>query len=370
MPKASSNPETPIIRWAVIGAGNIAQVAVLPAFEHATESCELVAIVTSDAEKQAKLSAKYGVAHAGSYDDLEQILEDADVDAAYIALPNHLHREFTERCAAVGVHVLCEKPMAPTVADCEAMMAACEQAGVRLMIAYRLHFEEANLKALEAVREGAIGDLKSFSSQFSHDVKDDDIRAQDLPGAGALFDLGPYCLNAARTLFGDEPIEVFGWQVLKNAVDVTTCALLKFPGDRLAQFTVSQGAAAVEEMRIVGTSGDLRLEPAYEYKKGLKQFLTVDEKTTPTSYPQRDQFAPQLVYFARCLLDGEDPEPNGEEGLCDVRVLAAIVESAQTGRPVTLAPFERSQHPDPAEQIINKPKARKVKPINAPSPSR
>ncbi len=358
------------IRWALIGAGNIAQVAVLPAFAHATETCELVAIVSSDPEKKAKLSAKYSVEHVGDYDELEAVLEAADVDAAYIALPNHLHRAFTERCAAVGVHVLCEKPMAPSVEDCLAMMHACDAAGVQLMIAYRLHFEEASLKALETVRDGRLGELSSFSSVFSHDVVRGDVRTQQVPGAGALFDLGPYCVNAARTLFGDEPTEVFGWQVNDGAVDVMTTALLKFPGDRLAQFTVNQGAAAVSELRIVGSKGDLRLDPAYEYVKGLKEFLTLDEQTKQKSYEARDQFAPELIYFARCLLDGEEPEPSGEEGLCDVRVLTAIVQSASTGKAVPLAPFERKQHLNPDEQLIKKPKVRKVKPVNAPSPSR
>ncbi len=361
---------SPKIRWAVIGAGNIAQVAVLPAFTHAKETSELVAIISSDPEKQQKLCAKYGVEHAGDYPQLEAVIEAADVDAAYIALPNHLHREFTERCASLGVHVLCEKPMAPTVEDCVAMMSACSEAGVRLMIAYRLHFEEASLRALEDVRNGAIGAPLSFSSVFSHCVKDDDVRALNVPGGGALFDLGPYCINAARTLFGEEPVEVFGWQVLKNGVDEATTALLKFSGDRIAQFTVHQGASSVQELRITGTAGDLRLDPAYEYKEGLKTFLTVDEETKTKKYAARDQFAPEIIYFAQCLLDGDEPEPSGEEGLCDVRVISAIRMSAQSGKAVTLEPYERRQHPDPSRQIINKPPVPKVQTINAPSPSR
>jgi predicted dehydrogenase len=260
--------------------------------------------------------------------------------------------------------------MAPSVVDCEAMIAACDAAGVRLMIAYRLHFEEASLQALEKVRDGTIGDPQSFSSVFSHMVKEGDVRTRAVPGGGALFDLGPYCVNAARTLFGEEPVEVFGWQTVREGIDEMTAALLKFSEGRIAQFTVHQGASFVSELRITGTTGDLRLDPAYEYAEGLKEFLTVDEETHQKKFAARDQFAPELIYFAQCLLDGDEPEPSGEEGLCDVRVLSAIVQSAQSGKAVTLAPFERRQHPDPSRQIIKRPPVAKVEPVNAPAPSR
>ena len=362
------------IRYAVVGAGNIAQVAILPAFAHASENSELVAVVSSDPEKRHKLSERYGVETSGDYDDLERVLEEADVDAAYIALPNHLHRSFTERCARAGVHVLCEKPMALSVNDCEAMLDACAVADVKLMIAYRLHFEEANLRAIEAVRDGKIGDPLLFSSVFTHQVKAGDIRARGEAGGGALYDLGPYCVNAARSLFGDEPIEVFAWRIIGRDprfadVDETTTAVLKFPDERMAQFTVGQSASSVSEYRVVGTAGDLRLDPAYEYVGELKEHLTIDEKTRTKTFARRDQFAPELVYFSRCIIDDEEPEPSGEEGMCDVRVLEAIVQSAQSGRPVQLAPFERSNHPD-ISQEMKKPPVGKIEPVNAPSPSR
>ncbi|MDP2341008.1 MAG: Gfo/Idh/MocA family oxidoreductase [Deltaproteobacteria bacterium] len=366
--------KTEKIRYAVVGAGNIAQVAVLPAFAHASENSELVALISSDDEKRKELGRKYGIEAGGDYDQLEQVLEDADVDAVYIALPNHLHRSFTERCARAGVHVLCEKPMALSVADCEAMIDVTRDAGVKLMVAYRLHFEEGNLSALQAVRDGIIGDPKLFSSVFTHDVKPGDIRTSSEAGGGALYDLGPYCVNAARSLFGDEPIEVFGWSIVGRdprfaEVDETTTALLRFPDDRIAQFTVGQSAASVSEYRIAGDKGDLRLDPAYDFRGELRQFLTVDEKTATKTFEPRDQFAPELVYFSQCILDDEDPEPSGEEGLCDVRVLEAITESTRTSRPITLPRYARTKHPDPSQEM-KKPPAPEVEPVKAPSPSR
>src|SRR5436190_19008842 len=202
------------VRYAVIGAGYIAQAAVLPAFAHARENSELVALVSSNADKRAALAKKYGLEHTGSYDELEKVLEASRANAVYITVPNTLHRAFTERAARVRKHVLCEKPMAMNEEDCRAMIAATGDNGVHLMIAYRLHFEEANLRAIEVARSGRIGEPRFFGSELAHVVRPDDIRWRADLGGGALFDLGTYCVNAARYLFRAEPTEVVGFEVM------------------------------------------------------------------------------------------------------------------------------------------------------------
>src|SRR6185295_9113453 len=141
----------PAIRFAVVGMGNFAQAAILPAFAGAADDAELVALVTGDAEKARKLSRKYK-ATAYSYNDYPSLLDSGKIDAVYIATPNSEHRKFAEPAARAGVHVLCEKPLAYTVKDAKAMVEACREAEVHLMTAYRLHFEEGNLDAIEAVR--------------------------------------------------------------------------------------------------------------------------------------------------------------------------------------------------------------------------
>src|SRR5262245_59285650 len=137
------------VRYAVVGLGHFAQAAVLPAFAHAEDNSELAALITGDPEKAAELSKKYGVP-ATSYDDFDRLAASGDIDAAYIVVPNALHRSFTERAARGGLHVLCEKPLAYTSADCRAMIDACAKTNVFLMTAYRLHFEEGNLQTVEA----------------------------------------------------------------------------------------------------------------------------------------------------------------------------------------------------------------------------
>lgn len=369
-PRTVSRP----IRYAVVGLGNIAQVAVLPAFAHAKENSKLVALVSSDPVKLGVLAKKYSVEHTGSYDRLEAVLQASQSDAVYVAVPNTMHRTMTERAGGVGVHVLCEKPMATSVDDCEAMIAATKAAGVKLMIAYRLHFEEANLTAIDRVRKGEIGEPRVFSSVFSQQVREGDIRTQAQTGGGANFDMGIYCVNAARYLFRDEPTEVLAHQVRGtdarfHGVDEATTAILGFPGGRVAQVTASQGAAEVSEYRLVGTKGDIRLDPAYEYATKLREFVTVDESTDETKYSRRDQFAPEIIYFSDCILGNTEPEPSGEEGLCDVRILEAIEQSARTGQRVRLAPFAREDRPNMRLEM-KRPAVGKIEPVHAPSPSK
>jgi predicted dehydrogenase len=361
------------VRYAVVGAGNIAQVAVLPAFEHAKENSELVAIVSSDADKRKALSERYRLKVTGGYDELEQVLERSGADAVYLAVPNAMHRELTERAARAGRHVLCEKPMAETVEDCEAMIAVCKEHNVRLMIAYRLHFEEANLRAVELVQSGKLGELCIFSSIFSQEVRPGDVRTKGELVGGALYDMGVYPINAARYLFRDEPDEVFATCITGSDgrfenVDQTTSAILRFPGGRVAQLTASLAAASVSSYRIVGTMGDLRVEPAFDYVRELKHYLTIGEKTSEQVFPRRDQFAPELVTFSNCVLEGREPEPSGEEGLADVRIVRAIFRSAETGKTVRLTPFSRSQRPSLAQEM-HKPPVQHIEAVNAPSPT-
>lgn len=356
------------VRYAVVGAGNIAQVAVLPAFAHAKENSELVAVISGDAEKRAELQKKYDLQLTGGYDELERILAEGAIDALYVATPNTLHKELVLRAASRGVHVLCEKPMATTVADCEVMARACRENAVKLMVAYRLHFERANLEALQLVRSGKIGEPRVFESVFTHVVRPFDIRTRPELGGGACFDLGVYCINAARHLFGDEPSLVFALGQERHGADDTTTAVLQFPKGRVAHFTVSNSTAAVSSYRIAGTEGDLRVEPAYEYADKLEHHLTVDGKLSQQSFSKRDQFAPELSYFSSCILENRAPEPDAEEAICDLRVVEAILESEQTGKPVPLAPRERTRHPNLAQEQ-KKPAVGKQKPVNAPSPS-
>src|SRR5687767_2525698 len=298
------------IRYAVVGLGHIAQVAVLPAFAHATRNSQLVAVVSGDRTKRREIARRYGIEQTFTYEEYDQCLR--IVDAVYIALPNSMHAEYTTRAARAGVHVLCEKPMAVTVDECRRMIAACRKADVRLMIAYRLHFETLNLSAIEAARGGELGQLKYFNSSFSMTVRRGDIRTKRSYGGGTLYDIGVYCINAARNLFRAEPTEVSAISINSGVarlaeIDETTAATLRFGNDRVATFITSFNASDVAAYRIVGTKGDLHADPAYEYAEGLEYRLTIDGKTRTKSIARRDQFAPELLYFSDCILKDTQP---------------------------------------------------------------
>jgi predicted dehydrogenase len=359
-----------LIRYAVVGCGHIAQVAVLPAFGNARRNSKLVAIVSGDALKREELRKKYEVAKAVPYEQYDELLRSGDIDAVYIALPNSMHAEYTERAARAGIHVLCEKPMAVAEAECELMGRAAREHKVKLMVAYRLHFERANLEAVEIARSGRIGEPRLFTSTFTMSVVPDNIRVKRALGGGVLYDIGIYCINAARSLFRAEPIEVRAISAgVIGDVEESVSALLRFPNERLASFTCSFGATKVSEYRLVGTKGELAVDPAYEYAKPLEHRLALDGNVvSERRFAKRDQFAPELLYFSDCVLQNRDPEPSAEEGLADVRVIRALYQAIERGQPVELAPFERREHPS-LEQEIRRPPIEKPAVIHAQAPS-
>ena len=358
------------IRYAVVGLGHIAQTAVLPAFKNASKNSVLAALVSEDETKLRELSQRHEVSH--TFKSLDECLQSGEVDAVYIAVPNHLHCEYTVRAAEAGIHVLCEKPMAVTTAECEKMLEATETAGVKLMIAYRLHFETANIKAAELARSGALGDLRIFSSLFCLDVQEGNVRLQREKGGGTLYDIGVYCINAARYLFGAEPTEVCAFSANNGEprfadIDEMTGAILRFPEQRLATFVTSFGAPDVGRFQLVGTKGNLRVDPAYDYSVGLTHYLTIEGKTTKRTYRKRDQFAPELTYFSDCILHDRHPEPDGHEGLIDVAIVEALYSSAVLGRPLRLALPSKKDRPS-MSQVQFKPPVKEPQPVHAAAP--
>lgn len=361
------------IRYAVVGLGWFAQEAAMPAFAQA-ENSELVALVSDDPVKLKELSQKYGVQHSYSYEEYEDCLTSGEVDAVYIALPNHLHCEYTVRAANQAVHVLCEKPMATTEDECHQMIHACESNNVKLMIAYRLHLDPANMQAVEVVRSGQIGEPRIFNSVFTQQVADEgNIRLREVTGGGTINDIGIYCINAARYMFQDEPLEVFAIAANKGEqrfaeVEEMTSAILCFPDERLATFTVSFGAAQVSTYQIVGTKGDLRLDPAYAWHGELKHYLTINGETQERTFAPHSQLAAEFTYFSDCILQNKDPEPSGMEGLNDVRIIRALYHSIQVGTFVQLNNRDRNQYPTADQTIQRPPIEEKPDLIDAASP--
>ena len=363
------------VGYAVIGLeqglGRLAQPAVLPAFAHA-RNARLVALVSADEETRSRLSRKHGC-EAYATSDLDACLARPDVDAVYIAAPDDRHADLAVRCARAGVHVLCEKPLGLSEEECRRMIDACREAGVKLMTAYRLHFEPAHLAAVKLVGQGRIGEPRFFSSTCAHPVQPGNLRA----GAGrgdALRDLGVSCIHAARTLFRADPVEVFAMRADRpgdprfEEIHAGMSVLLRFPGDLLAQFSVSLGAYPQDRYRIVGTRGQIQLDQGYQDRGPRRLRLSTGGKERVRTFRAADQFGPELVAFSRAVLSDTPIEPDGEEGLRDVRVIAAALRSAREHRPLTLSWPAPHRHPEPADRI-DRPRLREPRLVAVEAPT-
>jgi predicted dehydrogenase len=359
------------VRYAVAGLGYISQSAVLPAFEHVQNS-QLVALFSGDPKKREELGKKYDVPSYG-YEELERAMIEEQIDALYIATPNTLHREFVERASRAHVHSLCEKPMATTEIDCQAMIDAARENGVKLMVAYRLHFTDSNMEAVELANSGHLGELRLFHSLFTMQVSRGNIRTHRRFGGGTLFDIGIYCVNAARYMFQNEPVEVTavsgtGLDERFREVEESVSAVLRFPGDQLAAFTCSFGTASNSEYAIVGTKGTLKVENAFEYTGEIKWTITTSDRTHRRTFPAGDQFAAEIDYFSQCILSNREPEPSGVEGLADVRIINALYQSAREGRPVPVERVFKYRKPNVSQEMKRAPLAGKPELINVQFP--
>jgi predicted dehydrogenase len=350
------------IRYAVVGLGWFAQASALPAFAN-TENSQVVALVSDDPTKRTEVAHKYGIdlSHTYTYAQYDDLLHSGTIDAVYIALPNQLHCDYTVRAARAGIHILCEKPMAVTPDECEQMIAAAQDNHVKLMIAYRLHFDAANMQAVEIVNSGQIGSPRFFSSIFAQQTEGTNSRMKAQSGSGTIEDIGIYCINAARYIFQSEPISVFATSASNGEarfreVAEMTSAILHFPGDRMATFTCSFGAAKLATYRVMGTAGHLHVEPAYAIQAHIKHVLSIDdEPPQERSFEPHDQLAAVFTYFSNCVLHDTDPEPSGQEGLIDIKIIRALLESIETGKFVSLAGIESPPSRPSAAQTIERP---------------
>lgn len=319
-------------RFAIIGVGHIGRSAIAPAFKK-SQSAELVTVVSGDPVKRREVCAEYQLAAGYAYNELERALEEQRCDAVFIALPNQLHREYTERVLRAGVHVLCEKPLAVTVEDCIAMNAAAEQSGRKLMVAYRHHFSDAYRELVRIASDGTIGQLRSVHSVFTISVKEGHKTKR--ANGGTLPDIGIYCINTIRNVMAADPVKVAGFTTTRTddprfrEVEEMFTAVMEFPGARAATFTCEFGASRVMSIDLVGTGGSVHCEPFYDYKNDARMEINVDgvEKQVRV-FPKQDQFALEIDYFAQCILNGVEPRESAAEAIADTKVMEELWVSA------------------------------------------
>ena len=325
------------LRYCIVGLGRISMDHFMPACKM-SQNARVTALVSSDRKKAEEQAAKYEVPSKNiySYKNYDEIGNNSEIDAVYIALPNSMHAEYTIRAANAGKHVLCEKPMATTVKDSQAMINACRAAGKKLMIAYRCHYESTNLRAVQLIREGKLGTVQAIESAFGFNEKAGEWRLnRKLAGGGPLMDVGIYSLNACRYLTGEEPSKIEGYAstIDKDGrfaeVEENVSWTMRFPSGIVASCNTTYGGQMEGYYRVHGTKGYLHVEPAFSYeglqlKAQIKGEPPIDE---PNQAKDPSQFVAEADHFARSVFDGEEPRSNGEEGLRDMQLISEIYKS-------------------------------------------
>lgn len=348
-----SEPPMPLapserVGFAIVGLGRLSVEQLLPAFAKC-EKAKPVALVSGSPDKAKQIAAQYGIAEKNIYDykTYDELKNNEEVKAIYIVLPNGMHREFVLRGAAAGKDILCEKPMANNSKEASEMIQACEKAGRKLMIAYRIQYEPHNRKVRELIKSGEFGKVKLIESvngqrqgealQWRHDQK--------LAGGGALPDIGLYCLNTSRFLLGEEPIEISAMQYSTpgdprfKEIEENMLFQMRFPSGALVNASTGYDFHDSKRYRVNLNTGWIEMDPAFNYEGLQLQTSRADgkmERTEQIKLPQKNQFAAEIDHFAECILENKQPYTTGEEGLQDHRIMEAIYEAARTGKTIKL----------------------------------
>jgi len=355
-------PKDQKIGFAVVGLGKLSQGQIIPGLRTA-RSARLVALVSGHPDKARRIAAAEGLPDDAiySYEDYDRIAKDPRIQVVYIVLPNGMHAEYTIRALKAGKHVLCEKPMANSVPECEAMIAAARAANRKLMIAYRCHYEPKNLEAMRRVRSGALGKPRLVVTDMGRQADPSDPSDvwrldRKLGGDGALADMGIYGINAARYLLNEEPVEVRAWSSTDKqdprfrTVDDMVCWQFRFPSGAIANGSTSFNYNATMAFELWGEKARLRADPGCFYG-GNRLALVSGGNFRELDIAEIDQFAREMDWMADVVRGKAPLVSTGEEGLQDMRLITAIIESAAKGGATIKTDWGYKRAVDPAAVV-------------------
>jgi len=322
------------LNWGVLGPGVVATRAVIPALQRCAMT-QVLAVASRDAMRAAQVATTFAIPrHYTSYADL---LADPEIDAVYIALPNHLHREWAERAAVAGKHVLCEKPLACNATEAAAMATSAEQSGVRLMEAsmYRFHPRMARLR--EMVASGAVGSVRSIYAAFSFTlIAPGNYRLYREMGGGALLDVGCYGVNAATMLVPSSPLEVQAMAEYypDTGADRTLSGLLRFSSGATALIRCGFDAAEQQMLEVVGTAGVIRVPLPFTawHHDPAPIYWWHDAGWEVIDIPPADHYEQMVTEFARAVLQDAPVPYAPAESVVNMRVLDALARAALSGQ--------------------------------------
>lgn len=330
--------------WAIVGLGQLSLEEILPAFAGCKRS-KPVALVSGHRDKALDVAREYDIAENAIYDyeNFNRIADDPRIEVVYIVLPNSMHAEFTSRALRAGKHVLCEKPMAVTVDEGLAMDVAARETGKKLGIAYRLYYEPMNRKVMDWCREKRFGRVKAFTSSNCQTVEAPNIRLSGKLGGGPLGDVGIYSINAARYVLSEEPAEVTAYACKPeddprfSEVPESVTFVMRYPSGAVASCLCSFGVSESRQYRVHCEKGFIDMDPAFSYR-GLRLRTNrkdgeVAESADIVIKPV-NQFTREMDGFSAAVLDDSEVITPASMGIADMRILAAINESIQSGATV------------------------------------
>jgi len=322
------------IRYGILSTARIAQNQHIPSFQGAADA-ELLAISSRTQARADEIASQYGIPRA--YGTYEALLADPDIDAVIVATPNSLHHKWALAAARAGKHILCEKPLATSVAEADEMIAGAAEHGVLLMEGFTPRFNPQDAVVRRWIDEGAIGDIVVVRAELTYTIRDWDTDSRtraDLAG-GALMDAGCYCVNQIRFIMGSEPLTAQAMQRsrLGPEVDTTFCGLLRFPGDRLAYLLTSMEEPFRAACEVIGTAGRVDIPSVFG---GEQVTLTSAEGETTETFAPINRFTAQLDHFSACIQTGAPLRLPPQDGRANTAALVALKRAALEGGTVAV----------------------------------
>jgi predicted dehydrogenase len=333
------------VGYAVVGLGSISQTAVLPAFVR-SKKAKLIALVTGDKYKGDKLAQQFNATHVFGYDELAACLRNSEIEAVYIATPPGEHEKHALAAASVGKHVLCEKPLAATVAQARNMVDACRRNQVKCMTAYRKYLEPASVMLKNMISKGDLGRIDIIHTLFAElrpfgDNSPRWLFSKGLSGGGALTDLGVYCVNTCRWLVNEDPVAASAVSWARDPrryqeVEQGIAFRLDFTSGLILQGTAAYSAGFSSFVHIHGEKGWAELAPAFAFEEERRLSGKIAGRWFQKTFKPIDEFRLELDYFSQCIREDKQPEPDGEQGLRDIVIIEAIYQADRDVRTVQI----------------------------------
>ena len=323
-----------VLNWGLLSTAHINRALITPL--RASKRNQLLAVASRTQESADQYAREWKISRShGSY---EALLADPEIDVIYNPLPNHLHAEWTIKAVEAGKHVLCEKPLALRVEEVDAIQAAARKHGRVVAEAFMYRHHPQTLKVQELVQSGLLGDLKLIRGAFSYVLsRQGDVRLNPAMGGGSIWDVGCYPISYARAIVGQDPLEVFGWQVTgPTGIDATFVGQMRFDGDVLAQFDSSFVVPLRWFMEIVGSDGTLNIPSPFKPQTDEKIYLTRGDKTETIKIKGQELYIGEVEDMADAVLLGREPRVSLDDSRGNVAVISALLESARAGKPVKL----------------------------------